>query len=97
VHVWTLRDENRFLPQDLRSGDGPRAKGDAFVEYERFFDAGVDGVFTDFPDTAVQTRSWWRSERYGRRARYERVSPDATSSSERLPPRGLDVSRSATQ
>ncbi len=83
VHVWTLRDENRFLPRDLRSGDGPRAKGDAFVEYERFFDAGVDGVFTDFPDTAVQTRSWWRSERYERRARYERVSPDATSSSER--------------
>ena len=64
VHVWTLRDENRFLPRDLRSGAGPRAKGDAFVEYERFFDAGVDGVFTDFPDTAVQTRSWWRSERY---------------------------------
>lgn len=63
VHVWTLRDENRFLPRDLRSGQGPRAKGDAFGEYERFFDAGVDGVFTDFPDTAVQTRSWWRSER----------------------------------
>jgi glycerophosphoryl diester phosphodiesterase len=34
----------------------PRATGDAPAEYRLFFDLGVDGVFSDNPDTAVAVR-----------------------------------------
>lgn len=47
VHAWTFRDEERFLPTGY----------DAFAEYAAYFDAGVDGVFTDFTDTAVAARA----------------------------------------
>jgi glycerophosphoryl diester phosphodiesterase len=59
VHTWTFRNENQFLPLELRSGGGadPNAYGDAFAEYEQFFELGVDGVFSDNPDTAVEARS----------------------------------------
>jgi glycerophosphoryl diester phosphodiesterase len=56
VHPYTFRNENTFLPADLRRGDDPAAFGDAFGEYARFFAAGVDGVFSDHPDTAVEAR-----------------------------------------
>ncbi|MDO9377971.1 MAG: glycerophosphodiester phosphodiesterase family protein [Nocardioidaceae bacterium] len=59
VLVWTLRDENLFLPAELREGDEPSARGDAEAEYEAFFEAGVDGVFTDHPATALAARSRW--------------------------------------
>ena len=58
VFVWTFRDENQFLPADFRDGDDPNAKGDVFGMYEAFFDLGVDGVFADQPDSAVQARDW---------------------------------------
>jgi glycerophosphoryl diester phosphodiesterase len=61
VHIWTMRDENAFLPTDLRSGDDKAAHGDAVSEYLAFLDAGVDGVFTDFTPTAVAARSVWLS------------------------------------
>lgn len=59
VHVWTFRNENHFLPEDLRAGDPdniefPRQWGDALTEYQRYFRLGVDGVFSDFPATARQ-------------------------------------------
>ena len=58
VHAYTFRNENEFLPVDLRS-DGPAADyGDAFAEYEAFLLAGVDGVFSDNPDTAVAARAF---------------------------------------
>jgi len=63
VHAYTLRDENRFLPADFRLDGGPDAKGDAFGEYELLLDLGVDGVFTDYADTAVQARDWWQERR----------------------------------
>jgi glycerophosphoryl diester phosphodiesterase len=56
VHTWTFRNENQFLPLELRSGPDPNAYGDAFAEYEQFFELGVDGVFSDNPDTAVEAR-----------------------------------------
>ncbi|KQP20075.1 glycerophosphodiester phosphodiesterase [Pseudorhodoferax sp. Leaf267] len=48
VVPYTFRSEVTRLP----SND----KGDAKAEYKRFYDAGVDGVFSDFPDAAVAAR-----------------------------------------
>jgi len=62
VHVWTMRDENRFMARDFWIGTDPNAKGDAFAEYAAFFDAGVDGVFSDYSDTAVAAREAWLAE-----------------------------------
>lgn len=59
VHIWTMRDENNFLPAQLRSGKDKAAHGNAAGEYLAFFDAGVDGVFSDFTQTAVAARSLW--------------------------------------
>jgi glycerophosphoryl diester phosphodiesterase len=59
VHPWTFRNENQFLPLEDRSNGGadPNAYGDAFAEDKRFFAAGVDGIFTDNPDTGVAARA----------------------------------------
>ena len=35
--------------------------GDFAAELRRFFDLGVDGVFTDNPDMAVAVRSHWQA------------------------------------
>lgn len=59
VHIWTMRNENNFLPTDLRLGRDKAAHGDAVGEYLAFFDAGVDGVFSDFTATAVRARELW--------------------------------------
>ena len=56
VHPYTFRNENTFLPLELRSSADPAAYGDAAAEYEQFFELGVDGVFSDNPDTAVSSR-----------------------------------------
>ena len=48
VHTWTFRNESHRLAYD----DG----GDPLNEYARYFQIGVDGVFSDFPDTAVAAR-----------------------------------------
>ncbi|WP_165367927.1 glycerophosphodiester phosphodiesterase family protein [Phytoactinopolyspora endophytica] len=57
VHAWTFRNENAFLPADHRRGTQAAIFGDAFAEYAAYFKAGVDGVFTDHPDTAVTARN----------------------------------------
>ncbi len=57
VHPYTFRNENRFLPADLRSDGSDTDYGDAFTEYQAFIAAGVDGVFADNPDTAVEART----------------------------------------
>ena len=49
VHPYTFRDEARFLAADYG--------GDPSAEYEQFFGLGVDGLFSDFPDTAVAGRA----------------------------------------
>ena len=56
VHPYTFRNENQFLPLELRSSADPNAYGDALAEYEQFFELGVDGVFSDNPDTAIEAR-----------------------------------------
>jgi glycerophosphoryl diester phosphodiesterase len=67
VHVWTMRDENVFMARNYWDGTDPSAKGDAFAEYADFFDAGVDGVFSDHPDTAVAAREEWLGARVAAR------------------------------
>ncbi len=56
VHVFTLRRENQFMAQNFRRGTDPNAVGDLAAEVRAFLDAGVDGLFTDNPDVAVQAR-----------------------------------------
>jgi glycerophosphoryl diester phosphodiesterase len=63
IHVWTLRAENEFLPEDLRSPAGPGAHGDLQGEIHALLDAGITGFFTDHADLAVRTRDqWWASQ-----------------------------------
>ena len=46
VHTWTFRNESQiFLTSDYG--------GNAVQEYVQFYCLGVDGLFSDFPDTAV--------------------------------------------
>ncbi|GAA3520454.1 glycerophosphodiester phosphodiesterase [Aeromicrobium panaciterrae] len=59
VVAYTFRDENQFLPADYRIGIDPNAKGDIQAELRRFFEAGLDAVFADYPDSADQARDQW--------------------------------------
>jgi glycerophosphoryl diester phosphodiesterase len=56
VHAYTFRNENTFLPLELRFGSDPVGYGNAIAEYQQFFALGVDGVFSDNADTAVAAR-----------------------------------------
>ena len=53
VVPYTFRNENDFLPTDLRSSSDPAAWGDVFGEVGAFLAAGIDGLFADQPDTAL--------------------------------------------
>lgn len=48
VHAYTFRNESRRLLKDYNN--------DPTAEYRNFYDLGLDGVFTDFPVTAVAAR-----------------------------------------
>ena len=48
VHAFTFRNEKELLVSDY--------KGDPKVEYRNFYELGVDGLFSDFPDTAIAAR-----------------------------------------
>ena len=56
VHPYTFRNENTFLPAELRSSANPADYGNAIAEDVQFFKLGVDGIFTDNTDTAVEAR-----------------------------------------
>jgi glycerophosphoryl diester phosphodiesterase len=49
VHAYTFRDEPKFL--------APVYDNDPAAEYRQFFELGLDGVFSDFPDTAFRGRA----------------------------------------
>jgi glycerophosphoryl diester phosphodiesterase len=63
LHVWTCRDENRFLPERFRGPGGPNDRGDSVAQTVALLDAGVDGIFTDQTDTVVATRTRWAARR----------------------------------
>lgn len=48
VHTYTFRNEPATL--------APEYGNDPLREYQRFFELGVDGVFSDFTDTALRAR-----------------------------------------
>ncbi|WP_128427876.1 glycerophosphodiester phosphodiesterase [Streptomyces cyaneus] len=56
LHPWTMRNENPFLPASFRKGTDADAYGDVFGAYKVYFATGIDGVFTDNPDTGVLAR-----------------------------------------
>ena len=54
VHAYTFRNEQRRLAADY--------KGDPKAEYLQFYRLGIDGLFSDFADTALQARDAYLSE-----------------------------------
>ncbi|GCD90443.1 glycerophosphodiester phosphodiesterase [Nocardioides sp. LS1] len=59
VVIYTLREENQFMATNFRRGTDPNAHGDMHAEIAAFLDAGVDALFSDFPDDAVAARNDW--------------------------------------
>ncbi|WSQ07850.1 glycerophosphodiester phosphodiesterase [Streptomyces sp. NBC_01231] len=57
LHPYTMRNENPFLPADFRKGTDADAYGDAFGAFQVYFATGIDGVFTDNPDTGLLARA----------------------------------------
>lgn len=49
VHTWTFRNEPRRLASNY--------KGEPMAEYKMFYALGIDGLFSDFPETAVRARA----------------------------------------
>jgi glycerophosphoryl diester phosphodiesterase len=54
--TWTLRRENRFMEKNFRHGIRKRDTGDWRREFQLIMSTGVDGVFADQPDLAIQAR-----------------------------------------
>ena len=55
VHAYTFRNEQRRLARDYQ--------GDPKREYKQYFALGLDGLFTDFADTALTARAEFLRER----------------------------------
>ncbi|MEU4267561.1 glycerophosphodiester phosphodiesterase [Streptomyces sp. NPDC026092] len=53
LHPYTQRNENSFLPADFRRGTDPNAYGDVFGALKTYLATGIDGIFSDNPDTAL--------------------------------------------
>ncbi|RSS82750.1 glycerophosphodiester phosphodiesterase [Streptomyces sp. WAC06614] len=53
LHPYTARNENSFLPAEYRKGTDPTAYGDVFGAYRKYFEQGIDGIFSDQADTAL--------------------------------------------
>ncbi len=54
VHTWTFRNEQRRLASNYA--------GNPINEYVQFYKLGIDGVFSDFSDTAVAARNLYELE-----------------------------------
>jgi len=54
VHAYTFRNEQRRLAFDYNK--------DPKAEYLQFYRLGLDGLFSDFPDTAIEARSTYLRE-----------------------------------
>lgn len=56
VFTWTLRPENQFLPLPFRNGNDENAFGDYATAWRAVMQTGVDAVFADYPDLAIEVR-----------------------------------------
>ncbi|MFJ8208331.1 glycerophosphodiester phosphodiesterase [Streptomyces sp. NPDC096033] len=63
LHPYTARNENTFLPAEYRKGTDSNAYGDAFGAFKRYFELGVDAIFTDNPDTGLLAAEAFRPGR----------------------------------
>jgi glycerophosphoryl diester phosphodiesterase len=54
VHPFTFRRENEFLDPQWRRSEDPAEVGDWRAEYEHYAGLGIDALFTDNADLAVQ-------------------------------------------
>jgi glycerophosphoryl diester phosphodiesterase len=57
VHTWTFRNEPRRLASDYFRWAGGDELEAAKNEYKLFYALGIDGLFSDFPDTAIAARN----------------------------------------
>jgi glycerophosphoryl diester phosphodiesterase len=55
VHSYTFRNEAKYL--------AGLYQGEPSAEYETFFEAGIDGAFSDFANTGVAARGEWLKEK----------------------------------
>lgn len=60
LHPYTVRNENTFLPTDLRRGTDPNAYGDSFAYFKALLGTGIDGLFSDNCDTALLAAAEFR-------------------------------------
>lgn len=56
VLPWAFRNENRYLAKEFWNGDDPNHHGKAVQEQIVYLRTGIDGLFTDNPDTGVIAR-----------------------------------------
>lgn len=61
VHPYTFRNENTFLPKGFRNGDTPSDYGQSLAVMQAYLNTGIDGFFTDQPDTGVIAVNLWRA------------------------------------
>ena len=64
VHTWTFRNEQRRLASNYG--------GNPISEYLQFYELGIDGVFSDFADTAVAARVLFEIQKRGARCLLDR-------------------------
>jgi glycerophosphoryl diester phosphodiesterase len=57
IYTWTLRPENAFLARSFRSGRVKADFGNWQAEFRTIMATGIDGVFADQPDLAVEVRA----------------------------------------
>lgn len=57
VYCWTLRAENHFLAKNFQRGRSAREFGAWQEEFELIMRTGLDGVFADQPDLALEARA----------------------------------------
>lgn len=57
VMPWAFRNENRYMAKDFWNGEDPNDHGKAVQEQVVYLRTGIDGLFTDNPDTGVEARA----------------------------------------
>lgn len=63
VVPWTFRNENQFMAKDFQTSANPDDYGRAIDEVVTYLRTGIDGFFTDNPDTGVEARRQFLAEK----------------------------------